>query len=115
MGREILGDDHTGIDFEHLDYSTGTVIFWIAIPVLGVKHNHVFTHGTGNTLNALDGTSFNKQWARCIRVANVGEDGTGVAIVGGGQKQRGGGGGRENNYCRPLLFDCTGTGWWRWG
>ena len=34
MGREILGDDHTGIDFERLDDSTGTVIFWIAILVL---------------------------------------------------------------------------------
>ena len=83
MGREIFGDDHTGIDLERLDDSTGTVIFWIAIPVLGVKHNHVFTHGTGDTLNALDGTSSNKQWAGCIRVAIVGEDGAGVAIVGG--------------------------------
>ncbi len=34
MGREILGDDYTGIDFEHLDDSSGTVIFRIAIPVL---------------------------------------------------------------------------------
>jgi hypothetical protein len=34
MGREIVGDDHTGIDFERLDDSTGTVIFWIAIPVM---------------------------------------------------------------------------------
>ncbi len=34
MGREIFGDDHTGIDFEHLNDSTGTVIFRIAIPVL---------------------------------------------------------------------------------
>ncbi len=34
MGREILGDDHTGIDFERLDDSTGTIKFWIAIPVL---------------------------------------------------------------------------------
>jgi hypothetical protein len=34
MGREILGDDHTGIDFERLDDSTSTVIFRIAIPVL---------------------------------------------------------------------------------
>jgi hypothetical protein len=34
MGREIVGDDHTGIDFECLDDSTGTVIFRIAIPVL---------------------------------------------------------------------------------
>ncbi len=34
MGREILGDDHNGIDFKHIDDSTGTVIFWIAIPVL---------------------------------------------------------------------------------
>jgi hypothetical protein len=33
-GREIVGDDHTGIDFERLDDSTSTVIFWIAIPVL---------------------------------------------------------------------------------
>jgi hypothetical protein len=33
-GREIVGDDHTGIDFERLNDSTGTVIFWIAIPVL---------------------------------------------------------------------------------
>jgi hypothetical protein len=33
-GREIVGDDHTGIDFEHLNDSTGTVIFRIAIPVL---------------------------------------------------------------------------------
>ncbi len=33
-GREIFGDDHTGIDFERLDDSTGTVIFRIAIPVL---------------------------------------------------------------------------------
>jgi hypothetical protein len=33
-GREILGDDHTGIDFEHLDDITGTVIFRIVIPVL---------------------------------------------------------------------------------
>jgi hypothetical protein len=33
-GREILGDDHTGIDFERYDDSTGTVIFRIAIPVL---------------------------------------------------------------------------------
>ncbi len=48
-----------------------------------VKHNHVFTHGTGDTLNALDGTSSNKQWAGSIRVAIVGEDGAGVAIVGG--------------------------------
>jgi hypothetical protein len=34
MGREIFGDDHTGIDFERLNDSTGTVIFRIAIPVL---------------------------------------------------------------------------------
>jgi hypothetical protein len=34
MGREILGDDHTGIDFDRLDDSTGTVILQIAIPVL---------------------------------------------------------------------------------
>jgi hypothetical protein len=34
MGREIVGDDHTGIDFERLNDSTGTVIFLIAIPVL---------------------------------------------------------------------------------
>ncbi len=34
MGKEIVGDDHTGIDFERLDDSTGTVIFRIAIPVL---------------------------------------------------------------------------------
>jgi hypothetical protein len=34
MGREILGDDHTGFDFERLNDSTGTVIFWIAILVL---------------------------------------------------------------------------------
>jgi hypothetical protein len=34
MVREIVGDDHTGIDFECLDDSTGTVIFRIAIPVL---------------------------------------------------------------------------------
>ncbi len=33
-GREIVGDDHTGIDFERLNDSTNTVIFWIAIPVL---------------------------------------------------------------------------------
>jgi hypothetical protein len=33
MGREIVGDDHTGIDFKHLDDSTGTVIFQVAIPV----------------------------------------------------------------------------------
>ncbi len=78
-----MGDDHTGIDFECLDDSTSTVIFWIAIPVLSVKHNHVFTHGTGDILNALDGTSSNEQWAGCIMVAIVGEDGAGVAIVGG--------------------------------
>ncbi len=34
MRREIFGDDHTGIDFERLDDSTGIVIFRIAIPVL---------------------------------------------------------------------------------
>jgi hypothetical protein len=34
MGREIFGDDHTNIDFEHLNDSTGTVIFRIAIPVV---------------------------------------------------------------------------------
>ncbi len=34
MGREIVGDDHTGIDFKCLNDSTGTVIFRIAIPVL---------------------------------------------------------------------------------
>jgi hypothetical protein len=34
MGREIVGDDHTSIDFERLNDSTGTVIFRIAIPVL---------------------------------------------------------------------------------
>jgi hypothetical protein len=34
MGREIVGDDHTGIDFERLNDSTGTVIFRIAILVL---------------------------------------------------------------------------------
>ncbi len=33
-GREIFGDDHTGIDFIRLNDSTGTVIFRIAIPVL---------------------------------------------------------------------------------
>jgi hypothetical protein len=33
-GREIVGDDHTGIDFERRDDRTGTVIFWIAILVL---------------------------------------------------------------------------------
>jgi hypothetical protein len=34
MGREILGDDHTGIDFVCLNDNTGIVIFRIAIPVL---------------------------------------------------------------------------------
>jgi hypothetical protein len=34
MGREIFGDDHTGIDFERCNNITGIVIFWIAIPVL---------------------------------------------------------------------------------
>jgi hypothetical protein len=34
MGREIVGDDHTGIDFKRLNDSTGTVIFRIAILVL---------------------------------------------------------------------------------
>jgi hypothetical protein len=33
-GREIVGDDHTSIDLECLNDSTGTVIFRIAIPVL---------------------------------------------------------------------------------
>jgi hypothetical protein len=33
-GREIVGDDHTGIDFDRLNDSTRTVIFRIAIPVL---------------------------------------------------------------------------------
>ncbi len=33
-GREIVRDDHTGIEFERLNDSTGTVIFQIAIPVL---------------------------------------------------------------------------------
>jgi hypothetical protein len=33
-GRESVGDDHTGSDFERLNDSTGTVIFRIAILVL---------------------------------------------------------------------------------
>ncbi len=40
-------------------------------------------HGTSDTLNALNGTSSNEQWAVGIRVAIVGEDGARVAIVGG--------------------------------
>ncbi len=34
MGRVIVGDDHTSIDFERLNDNTGTIIFQIAIPVL---------------------------------------------------------------------------------
>ncbi len=97
-----MGDDHTGIDFEQLDDSTGTAIFRISIPVLGVKHNHVFMHGTGVTLNTLDGTSSNKQWARCIRVAIVGEDGTGVAIVGGVRNE----GGEEGDGRIIIVVHC---------
>jgi hypothetical protein len=34
MGREFFGGDHTGADIKRLNDTTGTVLFWITIPVL---------------------------------------------------------------------------------
>ena len=59
-------------------------------------------HGTSDTLNVLDGTSSNEQWAGCIRVAIVGEDGAGVAIVGGVRNE----GGEEGDRRIIIAVNC---------
>ncbi len=83
---------------------------------LGIKHDHMFTGVTDDTVDALDAKFPNEQWARSIGIAVVGEDGVEAAINGGGAQQRWGGGAEgEDYYCRPLLFYCTGTGRQHWG